>query len=174
MKLIIIHGAPAVGKLTVAKELSKLTKYKLFHNHLTLDLVESLFDSKKEIFWKLVSKIRLNLIKEALKHKVKGIIYTRSDIASDNFEFIKKLSKVVDEKNISFIHLKCDEKELYKRVNTESRRKYLKTTCANKLKKDLKKWNFTTKSPFSKTIEIENTKKSPKNVAQLIKKQLKL
>ena len=34
MKHLFLYGAPAVGKLTVAKELADLTGYKLFHNHL--------------------------------------------------------------------------------------------------------------------------------------------
>lgn len=44
MELVVIYGAPGVGKLTVARELARKTGYKLFHNHLTVDLVKSLFD----------------------------------------------------------------------------------------------------------------------------------
>ncbi|MBD0327065.1 MAG: AAA family ATPase, partial [Pyrinomonadaceae bacterium] len=44
MKLIFLHGLPGVGKLTVARELAKLTGFKVFHNHLAVDLVESLFE----------------------------------------------------------------------------------------------------------------------------------
>jgi tRNA uridine 5-carbamoylmethylation protein Kti12 len=36
VKLIFISGMPAVGKLTVAQELAKLTGYRPFHNHLTV------------------------------------------------------------------------------------------------------------------------------------------
>ena len=43
MKLVLIHGAPAVGKLSVARELAKLTGFRLFHNHLTVDLVSAVF-----------------------------------------------------------------------------------------------------------------------------------
>ena len=43
MNLVFIYGPPAVGKLTVAKELSLITGYPLFHNHLTRDLVHELF-----------------------------------------------------------------------------------------------------------------------------------
>ncbi len=37
MKLIFIHGPAASGKLTVARELSKLTGLAVFHNHLVVD-----------------------------------------------------------------------------------------------------------------------------------------
>jgi replication-associated recombination protein RarA len=39
MKLILLYGPPAVGKLTIAKEIARLTGFKLFHAHLTSDLV---------------------------------------------------------------------------------------------------------------------------------------
>lgn len=45
MKLIIIFGPHAVGKMTVGQELSKTTNLKLFHNHMTIDIVNDLFES---------------------------------------------------------------------------------------------------------------------------------
>ncbi|MDF2884003.1 MAG: hypothetical protein K0R54_4569 [Clostridiaceae bacterium] len=42
MKLIIIFGPHAVGKMTVGQELSKITNLKLFHNHMTIDIVNDL------------------------------------------------------------------------------------------------------------------------------------
>ena len=44
MKLIVIYGPPAAGKLTVSKELSRITGYKVFHNHLAIDFIESVLD----------------------------------------------------------------------------------------------------------------------------------
>jgi replication-associated recombination protein RarA len=44
MNLIFLYGPPGVGKLTVAQELAGMTGYKLFHNHLTVDLVYAVFD----------------------------------------------------------------------------------------------------------------------------------
>ena len=43
MRLIFVYGMPASGKLTVARELAELTGYKLFHNHLVVDLLLSVF-----------------------------------------------------------------------------------------------------------------------------------
>jgi adenylate kinase family enzyme len=42
MKLIILYGAPAAGKLTVAKELAKTTDFVVFDNHQIIDIVEPL------------------------------------------------------------------------------------------------------------------------------------
>ena len=46
VKLIFVYGLPATGKLTVARELSSLTGYKVFHNHLVVDLLQSTIDPR--------------------------------------------------------------------------------------------------------------------------------
>lgn len=38
MEFVLLYGPPAIGKLTIAKELQKLKGYKLLHNHLVVDL----------------------------------------------------------------------------------------------------------------------------------------
>ena len=39
MRLVFIHGAAAVGKYTVARELAARTGFELYHNHLVVDAV---------------------------------------------------------------------------------------------------------------------------------------
>ena len=43
MKLIIIHGAPASGKLTIAKGLAETWGFSVMHNHLTIDLAMTVY-----------------------------------------------------------------------------------------------------------------------------------
>ncbi len=76
MKLIFLYGPPAVGKLTVALALSPLTGYKVFHNHLTIDLVSSVFEWGTPLFWNFVNRYRLELIEAAAKSNVPGLIFT--------------------------------------------------------------------------------------------------
>ena len=45
MKLVIIFGPHAVGKMTVGQELAKRTGLKLFHNHMTIEVVSDLFEN---------------------------------------------------------------------------------------------------------------------------------
>jgi broad-specificity NMP kinase len=53
MKLIFIYGAPAVGKLTVANEIARQTNFKVFHNHLSIDCIEPIFDFGTASFFNL-------------------------------------------------------------------------------------------------------------------------
>ncbi len=72
MKLIFLHGMPGVGKLTVATELAKLTGFKLFHNHLTVDLVTSLFEFGSQPFIELRERIWLDTFAQAPPQNWKG------------------------------------------------------------------------------------------------------
>ena len=43
MRLVVLYGPPGVGKLTVGGELATLTGFRLFHNHLTVNLATAIF-----------------------------------------------------------------------------------------------------------------------------------
>lgn len=43
MKLVLIIGDTAVGKMTVGQELAKITDLRLFHNHMMIELVLEVF-----------------------------------------------------------------------------------------------------------------------------------
>ena len=76
MKLIIIIGPPAVGKMTVGKELEKITELKLFHNHMSIELVNKFFDFGTKAFERLDKVIRFAIFKEVSKSELDGIIFT--------------------------------------------------------------------------------------------------
>ena len=44
MKLLFIHGAPASGKLTVAKAVLQAVPGRLFDNHAAIDVARTVFD----------------------------------------------------------------------------------------------------------------------------------
>ena len=43
MKLVLIIGADAVGKMTIGQELMKITNLRLFHNHMMIEPVIDIF-----------------------------------------------------------------------------------------------------------------------------------
>ena len=46
MKLLIIAGDAAVGKMTVGQEIAKRTGLRLFHNHMSIELVLEVFGNR--------------------------------------------------------------------------------------------------------------------------------
>ena len=108
MKLIFIYGPPAVGKLTVAEELSKITGYKIFHNHLVFDIISPIFDSDKKLFWNLIRKIKLQVIESAIKEKIGGLIFTMAwGLRPYNPNFINRVIRIVKKYKgkVYFVHL---------------------------------------------------------------------
>ena len=67
MKCVIIFGPSAVGKATVGKELANNLGYKLFHNHMVIELVHNFFTWSDAEFWKLVGASGIEFLKKS-KH----------------------------------------------------------------------------------------------------------
>src|SRR4051812_47418575 len=76
MELVIIFGPPAVGKMTVGHELCKLTSFKLFHNHMTIEPVLDIFPFGSPPFGRLVNEFRRRIIEEAADAGLPGLIFT--------------------------------------------------------------------------------------------------
>lgn len=76
MKLVIIFGPPAVGKMTVGYELAQRTGLKLFHNHMTIDLMLNFFAWGEPAFHRLVHEFRTRIFEEVAKSDLPGLIFT--------------------------------------------------------------------------------------------------
>lgn len=66
MKFVMIFGPQAVGKMAVGQELQKITDLKLFHNHMTIDLLVPLFEFNSEM-WRLVNLFREEIFESGKK-----------------------------------------------------------------------------------------------------------
>jgi deoxyadenosine/deoxycytidine kinase len=171
MRLIIIYGPPGVGKYTTAKELSSLTGFKLFHNHLTVDLAKSLFEFGTEPFFRFCDKLRNDVFEIAAKEDINGLIFTFCYSDPEDNEFIKRTTEIVENNNgkVNFVKLSCNKEELEKRIVDESRKAYQKIVKVEELYEALNKWNLTASIPFVESLEIDNTKLSYVESAQMIK-----
>ncbi len=178
MRLIFIYGPPATGKLTIAQELVRLTDFNLYHNHLAVDLVESIFDREKFklIFFSLIAEVNLFMLSKAAEKNVPGIVMTSCYIHPDEDAFIEELIGVVTKHGgeIDFVQILCDEVELVKRVAGESRKKYGKLQDPEKLLRFLHEKNLSHKIDHTHSLLINNTNISAKEVAYKIKDHFKL
>ena len=132
MKLIVLHAAPGVGKLTVAKELQSLTGYRLFHNHLTLDLVLSLLPMNQRPAFELRERIWLDALATAARAGVEGVIFTLVFEPTLVPGFHHRLLETIESNggSVHLFELRCALEENARRVVQPDRRRYLKETSA--------------------------------------------
>ena len=130
MKLIFLHGLPGVGKLTVARELASLTGFKLFHNHLTVDLVASVFDFGSEPFLELREQIWLEVFRQPVEKDLTGLIFTFAYDSTVRDSFIGKTQSIVENGGgeVLFVELTCSREELERRLTSPSRQEFGKLT----------------------------------------------
>ncbi len=177
MKLIFIYGPPAAGKLTVAQALAKLTSYKIFHNHLTVDLILSIFDWGTPSFSKFVKKYRLELIEAAARENIAGLIFTYVYARTRGDDvFIKSIVQRVEKYNgvVHFVQLRCDIPELQRRIRQPSRKKYMKKRTAAFLRKITQSYDLFSPVRYERNLYIDNTKLSAKSAARQIAEHYKL
>jgi len=176
MNLIFIYGPPAVGKLTVAKELSKITGYKIFHNHLTQDLAREIYPEFSEKRFGLVNKIRLDIFDYAAKNNTDMIFTFVYSNDCGNKEFIKDaVDKIINNGgNIYFVQLTAEKDVLLNRVEDDSRKEFHKINDKQKLSKILDNNNFSDPVEYDGVLKIDTTELDAISLAKKITKYFKI
>jgi broad-specificity NMP kinase len=177
--LIIIFGPPAVGKMTVGRALEKITGYKLFHNHMSIDLALNFFDYEDDSYRPLVEGIRELVFKSFLKGDDKGLIFTFVwDLADEyGFNYIDCLKELGY--RVHLVELKASISALVVRNKSEKRlaekptkanvvdseKNLIEWTSSKKLNTN---WNDALHERYDKYMYINNTHLSPEHTASYI------
>ena len=126
----MLFGMPATGKMTVGQELAARTGYRLFHNHLVVDLLLSVFEFGSPGFVRLREKFWLSVIHGACLERLPGMIFTFAPETTVRPQFIGNLVETVTAEGgtVDFVELTCPVAELKRRMDTVSRRQFKKLT----------------------------------------------
>ena len=176
MKLIFIYGLPATGKHTVARELAAMTGYKLFHNHLVVDLLLSVFDFGSEPFIALREDIWLSVFEEAATAHIPALIFTFNPESSVGPAFIPNVIEALKQSGgeVDFIELQCPLDELKRRLNNPSRQQFRKLTSIPLFEQLHADGVFDTSHMPSPKLTIDTSTCTPAQAAARIAKSLQL
>lgn len=183
MKLVIIFGDAAVGKMTVGQELCKITDLRLFHNHMTIEPVIEIFGRYDG---DVIRKLREAVFEEYSKSDNYGLVFTfmwAFDMKED-WDYIAHVSDMFRSRgaDVYYVELVADMQTRLARNKSENR-------LANKPSKrdldlsdqrlisDSKKYrlqSFDGEIPFENYVKIDNTDMSPQTVAEMIKNKFSL
>jgi len=173
LKLVFIYGAPAVGKLTVARELARLTGFRQFHNHLTVDLVTALFPFGSEPFVLLREQVWLAAFSEAARHDT-SLIFTFNPEQTVRERFIQDTLDVVSSAGgkVIFVELTCSPDEMGRRIENPSRSEFGKLSSIEQYRslRDAGAFHFP-KLPNT-GLSLDTTLNSPAATAELINEYL--
>ncbi|MDF2717580.1 MAG: shikimate kinase [Paenibacillus sp.] len=186
MKLIVIFGPQAVGKMTVGQELAKCTGLKLFHNHMTIDLVSNFFSYGSAPGKRLVSLFRQEIFEEVAKSDLPGLIFTyvwALDM-QEKWDYVQNISTIFESKGgvVYYVELEADVEERVERNKSPNRLHHkpnkrniefskqdllrsMDRYRLNSYEGEIRKENY---------MRINNTKLSAEEVAQRIKEKFQL
>ena len=180
MKLLILIGNSAVGKMSVGQELAKITAFRLFHNHMMIEPVLEIFGSFRG---DVIQKLRKVIFEEFAKSDLYGMIFTfmwAFDMPSD-WEYLESVKAIfgLPEEDVYYVELIAPQSIRLQRNATENRLKHkaskrdVDASNARLIRDDE---NYRCESlpgeiPFPNYIRIDNSHLFPAETAKLIKER---
>ena len=125
MKLVLLFGNGAVGKMTVGQELMKITDLRLFHNHMMIEPVLEIFN---EFRGSTIQRLRQVIFEEFAKTEHYGMIFTYMwafDMQSD-WDYIDWVKGIfgLPEEDVYYVELIAPQEVRLQRNVTENRLKH--------------------------------------------------
>lgn len=181
MKLVILFGGAAVGKMTVGQELAKITDLRLFHNHMTIEPILDIFGYFNT---GAIQKFREIIFEEFAQSDAYGIIFTcmwALDMQSD-WDYIEHIKSIFKDADIYFVELNAPQEVRLQRNITENRLKNKPSKRNIDLSNQLlinddanhRFESYDGEIPFDNYIKIDNTNIPAKDAAEIIKDEFGL
>lgn len=173
-QIVLLHGAAAAGKYTIARELAALAGFSLFHNHLVVDLLLSLFPFGSAPFVEHRERIWLDLMADAVAAGG-SLIFTFNPERTVRPGFPEALRERVERAGgtVRCVEVVCDEGEIERRMESEERREFRKLNSAARYR-ELKREGAFDYPPLPADCRIDSTSASPRESALRIAEALGL
>lgn len=178
MKLVIIVGSGAVGKMTVGQELMKVTDLRLFHNHMIIEPVLEVFGY---FHGEVIQKLREVVFDEFIKTDSEGMIFTMMwafDMPSDR-EYVMGVASKFDEvycvELIADMSVRLERNKTENRLENKASKRDLEVSEQRLLNEE--KYRLVSEDgeiPFENYLRIDNTNLAPDTVAKMIKEKFDL
>jgi hypothetical protein len=175
MKLIFIYGPPAVGKLTVATELAKITSSAVFDDHPAINSLQPVFGGRPTSMDKVVEDIRLAVIEEAARSDV-DLIFTFVYAHPEDIPYVDRISEAVERHGgkVCFVQLKCSRAAQEARVTHPGRAPFKSVDSIEIVREWNARYELLTPIPGRDSLSIDNTDLAPALVAQKIAQHYQL
>lgn len=122
MRVLVIFGPPAVGKMSVGREVCARTGFRLFHNHQIIEPLIEVFGYGTRAFRVLEPEFRRRVFEEAAADQL-DLCFTfvwRLDSASDR-AYLERLLEPYADAALCFVELAADLDTRLRRNQTDER-----------------------------------------------------
>ncbi|WP_455837081.1 AAA family ATPase [Pseudarthrobacter siccitolerans] len=124
MRLLVIFGPPAVGKMTVGREIAQRSNFRLFHNHTLIEPLLEVFEYGTPPFNRLLSEWRVRVVEEAAMSGI-DLLFTfvwGLELQDDADELTRYIRPYVEKgADVAFVELSADLDTRLGRNRTELR-----------------------------------------------------
>ena len=183
MKLVILIGSGAVGKMTVGQSLMEQTGLRLFHNHMTIEPVIEIFGSFNSA---ASNRIRQVIFEEVLKTDLLGMIFTYMWVFDQpaDWDYMQQLHDLFASHgaDVYYVELIASQEVRLQRNRTENRlvnkasKKDVVLSEQRLLREDA---NYRLVSregefPYPNYLRLDNTKLAPEEAAKIIREYFSL
>lgn len=177
--LVFLVGPPAVGKMTVGRALSEVTGLPLFHNHLSIEAVLPVFDFGTPSFSRLVGMLRREVIGEAARSELPGLIFTFVWAFNEpgELDYVRSLARIFEEEGgrVVYVELWADldtrlaRNETASRLEAKASKRDVVASRARLLEAE-ERWQFRPLGdfPLQPHLFIDNSALSPQEAAESI------
>lgn len=179
MKLVLIIGSGAVGKMTVGQELMKITNLKLFHNHMMIEPVIEIFGYFKG---DTILKLREVVFNDFVESNNEGMIHTLMwafDMKSD-WAYVESLCMKFDEvycvELIASQKVRLERNKTINRLNHKASKRDLEVSEKRLLNEENihRLVSYEGEVPFKNYLRINNESIPANEVAKMIKQRFNL
>jgi hypothetical protein len=169
MQLLFLYGPPASGKLTIGRLIAERTGLPLFHNHLVVDAVASVFPFGSEEFIRLRESFWLETISSAASAG-RSLIFTFAPEPTVATDFPQRLSQVVTAAGgeVFNVALELEEAEQERRLVTAGRAEFGKLRSVELLRELRPSMSACMDQMPLPTLRIDTGSTTPSDAADII------
>lgn len=178
MKLVLLFGNAAVGKMTVGQELMKRTGLRLFHNHMTIEPVLEVFGTFHS---EAINRCRQVIFEEFAKTDQYGMIFTYMwafDQQSD-WDYVERIKDIFAPYGTEFYYVELTASQEVRlkrnisenRLQNKSSKRDIESSNQRLLNDDAKYRleSYEGEIAFPNYLRLDNSSLSPQEAAVIIK-----
>jgi hypothetical protein len=122
LQVVFIFGPTASGKLTIGREVAAMTGFRLFPDHLAVNLISGVFDVGMRPYVRIREWAWTEVLREAV-HINRSLVFTFEPQASIRASFISHACMVIERLGgeVVFIELTCPNDVIESRIENPDR-----------------------------------------------------